>query len=63
VAGCKGRALRRTIEEIAAAAAHLRSDPETLIQASRRAAKVDNHALQDGYRIYHHVMVFNREGR
>lgn len=63
VAGGKGRASRRTPEEIAAAAAHLRSDPETLIRASRMVAKVDNHALQDGYQIYHHVMVFDREGR
>jgi len=27
------------------------------------AAKVDNTALQDGYQIYHHMFVFDREGR
>ncbi len=63
VAGGKGKAARRTPEDILAVASHLRVDPAGLIQASRMAAKVDNHALQDGYSIYHHVMVFDREGR
>ncbi|WP_376788816.1 DUF763 domain-containing protein [Thermoflexus sp.] len=63
VAGGKGKASRRTPEEIEAASRYLHADPAALIYASRMAAKVDNHALQDGYTIYHHVMVFDREGR
>ncbi|MCS7252302.1 MAG: DUF763 domain-containing protein [Thermoflexus sp.] len=63
VAGGKGKASRRTPEEIEAAARHLQVDPAPLINASRMAAKVDNHALQDGYTIYHHVLVFDQAGR
>ncbi|GBD08183.1 hypothetical protein HRbin22_00416 [Candidatus Thermoflexus japonica] len=63
VAGGKGKASRRTPEEIEAASRYLQADPAALVYASRMAAKVDNHALQDGYQIYHHTMVFDREGR
>src|SRR4029077_17011941 len=34
-----------------------------LIYASRMSAKVDNNALQDGYQIYHHSFIFDRDGR
>lgn len=49
VAGGKGRTSRQTPREIEAAASHLRTDPQGLLFASRMAAKVDNHALQDGF--------------
>jgi hypothetical protein len=35
---------------------------EMLIRASRLVAKVDSSALQDGYNIYHHFMVFDKKG-
>lgn len=33
-----------------------------LLYASRMAAKVDNAALQDGYSLYHHVILFDQHG-
>ena len=63
VAGGKGATSRRAPEEIAARAKHLNADAQSLIYASRLAAKVDNAALQDGYQIYHHCFVFDRDGR
>jgi hypothetical protein len=62
VAGGKGATSRRTPEEIAARAGHLAVDAGELIYASRMAAKVDNAALQDGYQIYHHCFIFDRQG-
>jgi len=35
---------------------------KTLINSSRLVAKVDADAVQDGYKIYHHFMVFDRSG-
>lgn len=33
-----------------------------LVKASKLSAKVDNAVLQDGYRIYHHVLIFSEDG-
>jgi len=33
-----------------------------LIRASRLTAKVDNAVLQDGYQIYHHIIIFTEDG-
>lgn len=62
IAGGKGRASRRTPDELRLAADWLDRDPAPFIQASRMAAKVDNNALQDGYQIYHHVFMLDRDG-
>jgi hypothetical protein len=62
VAGGKGATSRRTPQEIESVGAWLNADPTELIYASRIAAKVDNAGLQDGYQIYHHTFVFNRQG-
>ncbi len=62
VAGGKGGTSRRTPEEILARGELISADPSSLVYASRMAAKVDNTALQDGYQIYHHTFVFDREG-
>jgi hypothetical protein len=35
----------------------------SLVRSSRLVAKVDANALQDGYNIYHHFMVFDKKGR
>jgi uncharacterized protein len=62
VAGGKGRTSRQTPAELTAAGAWLGLDPAPYVQASRMAAKVDNNALQDGYQIYHHVFLLDRDG-
>jgi len=63
IAGGKGGTSRKTPAEITACATHLQVAPEALVYASRLAAKVDNNALQDGYQIYHHSFIFDRQGR
>jgi hypothetical protein len=63
VAGGKGATSRRTPQEIEACGPWLDRDPGELIYASRMAAKVDSAGLQDGYQIYHHTFVLNREGQ
>ncbi|MCD6520343.1 MAG: DUF763 domain-containing protein [Anaerolineae bacterium] len=62
VAGGKGKTSRRTPQEIEAFAPFLQISPEPLVYASKMAAKVDNTAVQDGYQLYHHVLVFDRDG-
>ncbi len=63
IAGGKGATSRKTPQEILAWGAELKTDPEGLVYASRMSAKVDNTALQDGYQLYHHLFIFDREGR
>jgi hypothetical protein len=62
VAGGKGRASRKTPDEIISFGECLEVDPETLVYASRMSAKVDSAAVQDSYQLYHHVFFFNRDG-
>lgn len=62
VAGGKGRAALKTPQEIEAAGERTGLDAEKLIYASRMAAKVDNAAVQDGFKLYHHVMIFDCSG-
>ncbi|TDA33161.1 MAG: DUF763 domain-containing protein [Hadesarchaea archaeon] len=65
VCGGKGRASRRTPEEIRRAA-ELFSLPsgkaERLEYASRMAAKVDSACVQDGYQLYHHCFLLTEDG-
>jgi uncharacterized protein len=63
VAGGKGATSRRTPQELADAGEWLGLDPTLYIAASRLAAKVDNNGLQDGYQIYHHVFLLDRNGQ
>src|SRR5919206_4569364 len=35
---------------------------DNLLYASKMAAKIDNAAVQDGYTLYHHVILFDGEG-
>lgn len=63
IAGGKGGTSRKTPGEIEARGKELKVTPVGLIYASRMSAKVDNTALQDGYQIYHHSFLFDREGR
>lgn len=62
VCGGKGRASRRTPEEIRRFADGFGLDGERLIQVSRLVAKVDSTALQDGYQIYHHLFIGTGKG-
>jgi len=62
VAGGKGKASRKTPEEIDQKGKFLNVNPESLIYASRMAAKVDSSGLQDGYQIYHHTFFFTKAG-
>lgn len=63
IAGGKGGTSRKTPGEVESLAPELKVAPSGLIYASRMSAKVDNTALQDGYQIYHHSFIFDRDGR
>ena len=62
IAGGKGRTSRKTPAEIESRGHLLKSDPSTLVYASRMSAKVDDSALQDGYQLYHHTFLFTTDG-
>ncbi len=62
IAGGKGRTSRKTPAEIENVGHHLKTNPQSLVYASRMAAKVDNSALQDGYQLYHHCFLFTKDG-
>jgi len=62
IAGGKGRAALKTPDHILSYGKVINTDPHHLIQVSRMSAKVDNVALQDGYRLYHHTFFFTAEG-
>jgi len=66
VLGGKGKAARKTIEEIESIAKIWNIKEEKvkdLIYASRMSAKVDNSVLQDGYSIYQHSFFLTENGR
>ncbi len=61
IAGGKGAEGRKTPEHIVKFTDDLgiNGRAEELIKISRLAAKIDNAALQDGYGIYHHTIIFS----
>ncbi len=61
-AGGKGKASRRTPDEIAQASDKLSSKSDNLVYASSLSAKVDSSAVQDGYQLYHHSFFFSSSG-
>ncbi len=66
VAGGKGKASRKTPQEIEKFGEILSLSTkkiEKLKYASKISAKVDNTALQDGYQLYHHIFIFTEEGK
>ena len=66
VAGGKGKASMRTPEEVVRRGVEMGlsgSSIDRLVYTSRMSAKVDNAVLQDGYTLYHHVIVFDERGR
>ncbi len=61
IAGGKGKVSKKTPEEIEKISEKIGSDPEKLTYASRMSAKVDSTAVQDGFDLYHHVIIFDSE--
>jgi len=62
IAGGKGRASRKTPQEIEEVCNQRSINGTALIYASRMSAKVDSAAVQDGYQIYHHCFFFTSMG-
>lgn len=66
IAGGKGKKSTQTKNEIPTLAEkyyNLSSNKiDSLLYASKMAAKVDNAAIQDGYSLYHHVILFDKNG-
>lgn len=62
VAGGKGKRALQTPHEIRSISEKEGMDAGRLIYASRISAKVDNTALQDGFSLYHHVIIFDTRG-
>ena len=65
VAGGKGKTSLKTPQELVNASEELNlstSLTNSLIKVSRLGAKADNDLLQDGFQLYHHVVVVNSRG-
>ncbi|NIR46698.1 MAG: DUF763 domain-containing protein [Gemmatimonadetes bacterium] len=62
VAGGKGKASRKTPDELRSHAGLLGLDGEALVYASRMSAKVDSAAVQDGFQVYHHSFFLTPSG-
>ncbi len=62
VCGGKGAVSRRTPGEIEQHCEAIGLDAAPLVKASRLSAKVDSAAVQDGYELYHHCLVFSADG-
>lgn len=62
VCGGKGRVSRNTPSEIEELSQITGVKAQPLKYASRMSAKVDSSALQDGFTLYHHSFIFNKEG-
>ncbi len=65
IAGGKGKASVKTpaeIEELGREMNYSDKMTEKIINSSRMAAKVDNAAVQDGYKLYHHTIVLDAKG-
>lgn len=62
ICGGKGKTSLKTPEEISEIGEKTGVNAEPLIYASRITAKVDNTAIQDGYSIYHHTIIFINSG-
>ncbi|MFP3281382.1 MAG: DUF763 domain-containing protein [Caldivirga sp.] len=62
VVGGKGEHALKVPDEIRSLEGKFNINPGELITASRLVAKVDNVALQDGHRLYHHAMIIGEDG-
>lgn len=65
VAGGKGKKSRSVKEDIHMLASNFglsSAKVDSLLHASRMAAKVDSAVIQDGFSLYHHVILFDEHG-
>jgi hypothetical protein len=62
ICGGKGKTSLKTPDEIEQIGYKKGMNVDSLIYASKMTAKVDNSALQDGYSIYHHTIIFTPKG-
>lgn len=65
IAGGKGRASRKTPQEILDAGEVFSLSSvklEELVYSSKISAKIDNSCIQDGYQLYHHVFFLTERG-
>jgi hypothetical protein len=62
ICGGKGKTSLKTPDEIKQIGFEKGIDVSSLIYTSKMTAKVDNSALQDGYSIYHHTIIFTSKG-
>jgi hypothetical protein len=62
VCGGRGRASRRTPDELTALGARTGLDAPALVRASRLVAKVDSAAVQDGFELYLHGFIVADDG-
>jgi len=66
ICGGKGKTSRKTPEQIQNWGEFLgfgKEKIEKLVYASKISAKVDSSALQDGFQIYHHNLIFSKSGQ
>jgi len=63
LAGGKGRASRKTPQEIENFGQRYSFSAQPLVYASKMSAKVDNSAVQDGYQLYHHSFFGTIDGK
>lgn len=62
ICGGKGKTALRTPQELEGVGLRWDMDMSEFVKMSRLCAKVDNSLVQDGYDLYHHVLVCSREG-
>lgn len=62
VCGGKGKTSRKTPEEIRLICEKTGSDADKYIYLSKIIAKIDSACVQDGYQLYHHNFIFNKNG-
>lgn len=63
VCGGRGRASRRTPDELVSVAERTGQDGQDLARTSRLVAKVDSAAVQDGFELYLHGFVVGADGK
>ena len=66
LAGGKGKASRKTLKQIEESGENYNFSTrkiEMLKYSSRMTAKIDNTAIQDGHKLYHHVIIFTEKGQ
>ena len=62
ICGGRGKHSRKTPNELFDIANHTGLDGQSLVHASRLAAKVDNTLLQDGFQLYLHSFILSKDG-